>query len=124
MRNSNNALSEDTEQTIVFNWANLMANKHPELEYMFHVPNGGKRSKSEAVRFKHQGVKAGVPDIFLPIPNKTFNGLFIELKAKGGKLSEHQKKWLLFLNSQNYCAVCCYGADEAIATIEKYLSEK
>lgn len=62
---------------------------------MYHVPNGGKRSKSEAARFRAMGVKAGVPDIFLPagiqkldsvdrgqytIIRTKYNGLYIELK--------------------------------------------
>lgn len=124
MRNSNNALSEDTEQTIVIKWAQLMENRYPALKLLYHIPNGGKRSITEAKRFKAQGVKAGVPDLCLPYANGNYNGLYIELKAIGGRLSEIQKQWLTLLEIVGYKAVCCYGADEAIATIEKYLSEK
>ena len=124
MRNSNNALSEDTEQTIVIKWAQLMESRYPALKLLYHIPNGGKRSITEAKRFKAQGVKAGVPDLCLPYANGKYNGLYIELKAIGGRLSEIQKQWLTLLEIVGYKAVCCYGADEAIATIAKYLSEK
>ena len=54
----------------------------------WHTPNGGLRSKAEAVRFKLMGVKAGVPDI--SAYNKTGNMCFVELKARKGRLSKAQ----------------------------------
>lgn len=53
----------------------------PELQYMYHVPNGGKRDKATAAVLKRQGVKAGVPDIMLPAARAGYHGLYIELKA-------------------------------------------
>jgi len=35
---------------------------------IFAIPNGGKRNRIEAAKLKRQGVKPGVPDIFLPAP--------------------------------------------------------
>ena len=89
---------------------------------LHHIPNGGMRSKAEAVRFKRIGVKAGVPDLCLPVARKGYHGLYIELKRqKGGKLSEDQKKWLDDLFAQGYLAVRCDGADEAIGILSNYL---
>lgn len=59
---------EDNEQMILIRWAQFESDRHPELSLLFHVPNGGKRSKVEAARFKAMGVQAGVPDLFLPVP--------------------------------------------------------
>lgn len=54
----------------------------------FHVPNGGHRSKRQAALFKAMGVLAGVNDlIFLAAPQKA---IFIEMKAKGGSISDNQ----------------------------------
>lgn len=114
--------TEDTEQAHIFAWAAWASGKYPELDLMHHIPNGGKRSKSEAARFKAQGVKAGVPDIFLPCARGGYHGLYIELKrTKGGKLSAAQKEWIDALRGQDYKVIVCYGFDEAREVIINYL---
>lgn len=114
---------EHTEQVAVFNWATINSRKHPGLALMFAIPNGGHRHKAVAAKLKAEGVKSGVPDIFLPIPNPTSNGLFIEMKRqKGGTVSKGQEEWLKKLEKQGYKAVVCKGAAEAISVIEEYLS--
>ena len=114
--------TEDTEQAHIFAWAAWARGKYPELDLMHHIPNGGKRSKSEAARFKAQGVKAGVPDIFLPCARGDYHGLYIELKrTKGGKLSAAQKGWINALRGQGYKVIVCYGFDEAREVIINYL---
>ena len=115
--------TEEQEQVAVFQWAEIMSNRYPELRMILHIPNGGLRSKSEAVRFKRAGVKKGVPDILLPVARKGYHGLWIEMKRqKGGHLSSEQKEWLDGLFQQGYLAVRCDGADEAIGMLERYLS--
>ena len=49
-------------------WNEAHIHIHPCLDWIFHSPNGGKRSASEGGRFKAMGVKAGVPDFMLPYP--------------------------------------------------------
>ena len=53
-----------------------------------HSPNGGKRNAREAAKFKRMGTRSGFPDLFLAYPNKQYAGLFIELKAEGGKAQQ------------------------------------
>jgi hypothetical protein len=114
--------SEGQEQATLFSWARMMEGRYPELRLMFHVPNGGGRSKAEAGRFKMEGVKAGVPDIFLPVPRGNFHGMFVEMKKrKGGKVSAEQKVWISELNAQGYYAVVACGWDEASSCIIDYL---
>ena len=121
---------ESEEQSTLFEWAGYMSatGKYPELKWLFHVPNGGKRDKVTAAKSKFSeaefmaaGVKPGAPDIFLDCPRGAYHGLRIELKIKGGRLSENQAEWIRYYQEQCYAAVVCYGADEAIAVIEKYL---
>ncbi len=57
---------ESGHQEALFSWAAYRTGLMPELQYMYHVPNGGKRDKATAAVLKRQGVKAGVPDIMLP----------------------------------------------------------
>ncbi len=115
---------EDSEQMTLFEWAHLQSGKYPELVLLFHIPNGGKRDAREAARFKKMGVKPGVPDMFLPVAKGGFNGLFIELKAKGGRLSDYQTKWLKELSKQEYAACVCFGFEEAKNDLLQYLNGK
>ena len=103
---------------------------------MFAVPNGANKSVVARSQFKAEGLKAGVPDLFFPIPSNGYHGLFIELKKRaktlksgkksysGSKVSDAQKEWIRVLNENGYKAIVCYGADEAIAEIDEYLEEK
>lgn len=113
---------EEIEQIHLFNWVRYHENKYKELKLLFHIPNGGLRSKTEAKRFKAGGVKAGVPDLFLPVADKGYFGLFIEMKAEKGKISESQKKWIEELKKENYKAVVCYSWVEAVKELCNYLT--
>lgn len=48
---------------------------------IYHIPNGGYRNKSEAVRMKRMGVVPGIPDLHIPYTNGEFLSLYVELKA-------------------------------------------
>ena len=118
-------LTESQEQQLLFEWAALSAGKWPELALMYHIPNGGSRSKAEAGRFKAEGVKSGVPDICLPAARGGYHGLYIELKrVKGGRVSPAQQGWIAALRDQGYCACVCKGWDDAAHVIKKYLENK
>ena len=115
-------LTESQEQQLLFEWAALSGGKWPELALMYHIPNGGSRSKSEAGRFKAEGVKSGVPDICLPVARGRYHGLYIELKrVKGGRVSPAQQGWIAALRDQGYCACVCKGWDDAAHIIKAYL---
>lgn len=49
---------ESGHQEALFSWAAYRTEIMPELQYMYHVPNGGKRDKATAAVLKRQGVKA------------------------------------------------------------------
>lgn len=114
--------SEAQEQAVIFRWTELAAARMPEVKLLFAIPNGGSRHQIEAVHLKEQGVKAGVPDMCLPVPRGGYHGLWIELKrTQGGRLRQEQADWLHALQAQGYCALVCKGADSAIKLIYKYL---
>lgn len=118
----NNTPTEDIEQTQLFTWAQYASGKYPELALMYHIPNGGKRSKAEAVRFKAQGVKAGVPDVCLPVARGKYHGLYIELKrVKGGRVSAAQEEYIEALRKQGYKVTVCFGMEQARDVIVEYL---
>lgn len=115
--------TEAQEQMTLFSWAAMQSGKYPELNLLYHVPNGGSRHKAEAGRLRAEGVKAGVPDLCLPVARGQYHGLYIELKRqRGGRTSDHQSEWLDALSAQGYKAALCYGWEQAAKTIIEYLT--
>ena len=113
---------ESEEQEALMDWANRASGKWPELALLFHIPNGGSRNEIEAAHLRRQGVKAGVPDLCLPVARGGCHGLYIELKRRqGGRISPNQSAWLMALNAQGYAAVVCNGWESAKNEIERYL---
>lgn len=90
---------------------------------IFSIPNGGSRNVIEAVRLKDEGVLAGVSDLFIPKPTRTFGGLFIEMKAPGGKVSEAQKSFMIKMLSLGYECKVCHSFDEFREAVDNYLAE-
>jgi len=116
---------EDHEQVTLFAWIDIHSGQYPELSLAFHVPNGGHRNPHVGAHMKRMGVRAGVPDVLLPVAKAGYNGLAIELKRSiGGRVSPEQQKWLSRLEEQGWQTYVCYGADEAIQTIRKYMGVK
>ena len=115
---------ESNEQASLMVWAAYQAGRFPELELLYHIPNGGSRNSIEAYHLKEQGVKAGVPDLCLPVARGAFHGLYIELKIKGNKPTTKQRDWIERLREQGYKAEVCYGWEEASGVILDYLNLK
>lgn len=114
--------TESEEQQCLFRWAQFIRKKYPEMDMLYHIPNGGKRGKAEAGRFQAEGVKAGVPDICLPVARGIYHGMYIELKRREKyKTSDNQKDWLEKLKIQGYFAVVCKGWEVAKDALEYYM---
>lgn len=94
------------------------------LEWLFAIPNGGKRPKGEAGRMKAEGAKSGVPDLFLPIPRGEHHGLFIEMKVEGRKPTKNQERWIDRLRENGYQVEICYSWQEAWNRIMEYVGEE
>ena len=115
--------TEAVEQTWLFRWAyDMSLLRWPELSLMHHIANGGSRDYIEAKHLKQQGVKPGIPDIFLPVAKGGYHGLYIEMKRQhGGRLSEEQKDVIPRLRAQGYRVEVCKGFQVAANTIEAYM---
>lgn len=99
--------------------------RYPEVfELIYHVPNGGHRVKAVAAKLKAQGVKAGIPDLVLPMARGGYFGLYIEFKAtfEPAPVSTSQKDCLRRLNDQGYLAVVCQGHFDAMECLRAYLA--
>jgi hypothetical protein len=85
--------------------------------FAFAIPNGGLRSSTEAMRFKAQGVVAGVPDLCIIVDGRAH---FLELKAPGGRLSDVQRFVMRKLDEAGAVTATAVGIDEALATLDQW----
>lgn len=115
--------TESQEQQALFNWIRLSCGKYPQLEWAFHIPNEGKRSKSSGAKLKCEGLAPGVSDICVPVARGKYHALYIELKRReGGRVSANQSRWIDGMIALGNFAKVCYGWDEARQTIEWYMN--
>jgi hypothetical protein len=117
---------EHEAQAAVIRWADSMRVVEPSLRLLFAIPNAAKRSPGLAASMKAEGLKSGVPDLFLPIPTvdgagNWMHGLFIEMKIRPNKVTENQAGWIMNLRNQGYRVEICWSAVEAIEVIKGYL---
>ena len=86
------------------------------------IPNGGARTTVTGARLKAEGVRAGIPDLFLAVPTDTSHGLWLEMKRKrGGFVTDFQREAMKALEAQGFACVVCRGFTEAQEAIVKYL---
>ncbi len=113
---------EHQMQAAYFLWSSANLQRFPELELLHATPNGGQRSITTAVKLKREGVKAGEPDVKLPVARGGFVGLAIEFKSRAGNPTNEQQRRIDLYQKNGWCAVLCWSLDAAIATTERYLS--
>lgn len=117
--------TESEEQQALFRWASWKRIQEPELCLLYHIPNEGKRSKSQGSRLKREGLNKGMPDICLPVPHGKYSSLYIELKrSKGTTATKEQKEKIELLNKYGCYARVCRGWEEAAKVIEWYIEQK
>lgn len=117
---------EHDQQRAVIAWADDMAAAGivPDLSRLFAIPNGGQRSKAAAGKLKAEGLRAGVPDLCLPISRGGYLSLWIEMKAGDNVCSDEQEDWQTWLVRRGHFVVTCWSADQAIDTLTEYLDGK
>lgn len=82
---------EQAMQIALLQWAELVqVGQHTLADWLTHVPNGAGRSPVEGAILKAMGVKAGMPDLILPIRTSVYAAGYWELKAGNEKPSEAQ----------------------------------
>ena len=109
--------SESQFQQVVARYLDMMG------VLWWHTPNGGSRNRLEAGKLKREGVKAGVPDIFIAEPRKGYHGLFIELKVGHNKPTEHQQHMFNRLEANGYKVAWSNSLTEVLDLIDNYLSD-
>lgn len=90
---------ESGHQEALFEWAAYHMDCMPELEYMHHIPNGGKRDKRTAVALKRQGVTA----------NMSLFGATWNLTKEDSENQIERYKTLVYAKVQYYGDCTVYG---------------
>lgn len=119
----------------------------PELRWLHAIPNGGFRDKATAGKLKAEGVKKGVPDIFLPLPMASNNrianspfgycGLYVEMKRpktekdgvrktriidqSAGALTDEQTEFVAYARANGYAVTVCFDWRSAARDIQTYI---
>lgn len=121
-------MSEHSEQALVISWANRLQDTYPELRWLHSSLNGIYIPAPRPVvsriinHMKAEGMKKGIPDLFLPVARHGYHGLFIEMKRDdGGAVSSEQKAFMKFAEEQGYLDKVCFGYEEAKDALEWYL---
>jgi hypothetical protein len=158
--------NEYAEQVALFMWANMAASfgttaansassylfpgaalaikgqPVTQLKWLHAIKNAGHGDAIRGAMSKAEGVKAGVPDICLPV-RKLFthpedpdgrtvvqsSALYIELKrlkssrGAAGKTSQVQDEWRDYLSQAGYCVEVCHGWEAARDAILHYLGK-
>jgi len=116
--------TESQEQCAFFRWCLKHDKEFDGLRGIFSIPNGGLRDKVNANRLKMEGLRAGVPDMCLPVAKGGYHALYIELKVRsGGKLSDKQDVWHHYLRGQGNKVVVCKGFKEARQAVIDYYGQ-
>lgn len=95
---------------------------------LIHIPNGayfGGNAVQRAMqgrRLKAQGMRRGASDYFLALPRGGYAGLWLEIKAVGGRPTPEQREFLLERAAAGYCAEWAAGIDAARAAITRYMA--
>lgn len=115
---------EELEQARLVRWTHLRTARAvaPELAWLHHSPNGGRRDGFTGGQMKALGTKPGFPDLVLPVPSPSgWTGLAIEMKSDTGRTTPEQVAWLDRLADSGWQVAVCRSAAEGRATIAAYL---
>jgi len=89
----------------------------------FAIPNGGFRFRTTARMLKSEGVRRGIPDLFLAAPRHHWHGFFIECKTPGNHPSPWQQEWIILLNDNGYLVQVHNDLEQAIKEITWYMED-
>ena len=114
-------------QSACVKWFRYQYSEYKDL--LFAIPNGlpifDKELRVKIYnRLNREGLKAGVPDLFLALPRGIYHGAFIEIKYDSDGLRKKQADMIRALEQQNYKCVVVRSVDEFIEIIDEYLRIK
>lgn len=85
--------------------------------FAFHVPNGGGRNQREAKELRRDGVRSGVADLAVMLPDA--RTLWLEVKAPNGSVKKAQKEFREVCNVLGHPYRVVRSVAEALAAVEE-----
>lgn len=101
-------------------WSKIEDTAHRPI--VFHIANGGSRDAREASNLKVQGVLAGVPDLEIMLPGGRV--VWIEMKAKVGRLSLDQGALHADFIALGHTVITAYSAEQALDILREVINGK
>jgi hypothetical protein len=112
-RRENDRNAEARRQAAIVEYVRTVA---PQIR-IFHVPNGGLRTKAEAARLKWIGVLPGVLDLVLLLP--WGRCACWETKTPHGRLSADQQDMIAWLTANDHQWAVVLSIDDARLALER-----
>lgn len=112
--------AEESSQVGLVGWFKM---QYPKYKHLITLPSFGENIGPRRMkRLKQMGLTPGWPDIFIAVPMKSSNGLFIEMKAPKGRIMPAQQEMHDLLREQGYSVYVCKSFDEGVCAIKDYMS--
>ena len=92
----------------------------PELSELYSSLNGVRLRPRQAIEQKASGMRAGVPDLHLPIGREGYLSFYLEMKVPGGTVSKIQKEVHAALRRQGNRVGVYYSAASALVALIEY----
>jgi hypothetical protein len=108
-------------QAACIRWCAYHETAIPALVWLHAIPNGGARHPAVAMKLKAEGVKKGIPDLFLPYPCGGKHGLYIEVKSAKGRLTPEQTVFSEYAIAHGYGFAVVHDVPEFIDAIFEYV---
>ena len=118
-------MTEHDIQAAYFDWVRLNHNMDWRYKNIFAIPNNTwAKNKGAARKMIHEGVEAGILDVFVAIPMNNFAGLWIEFKFEDNEMTTKQKDWAYRLHVAGFAVYIVRSVSDAIDLTENYLGGK
>ena len=114
-------------QSACVKWFRYQYSEYKDL--LFAIPNGLPIFDKELrvkiyYRLNKEGLKAGVPDLFLAVPKGDYHGAFIEIKYGYDRLRKKQFDMIELLSANGYKCLVVNSLDDFIEQINEYMRIK
>lgn len=113
--------TERGEQIALLQKCRILSHRYPALSLLHHIPNGEKREGRDGALLQALGVRAGMPDLHLPVPGDGYASLYIEMKTATGRLSKVQEEVHAELRAAGNHVCVCRSVEEAWRMIALHL---
>jgi hypothetical protein len=116
------------EQEEIYKWTQTI---QPLRGFVMMIGNESKRNVVQAAVAKRMGLLSGASDLFIAKPVGMYHGLWLEVKKnctytpsqRGTDHWKRQEEFQERMRSVGFAATFCFGADEGIGIIKKYLKQ-